>query len=103
MNKVRDGDLYKEVTAFGKTFELRYGYYEDFEKDNGDPIPIYPNFLKEPMYTEDGYPFVTAMQDACEVALVDPDGFGLCSGCRYFDEGDEFIGICLCEQNRKIE
>lgn len=103
MSNIKNGDLYKSIDVFGRRFELCYGYYEDFEKDIGEPIPIYPNFLKEPIYTEDGYPFVTAMQDACEVAILKPESFGFCSECEHYDEGEEFIGICLCEQNRKLE
>ena len=103
MSEIKNGDLYKNVEVFGKNFELRYGYYEDFEKDSGDPIPIYPNFLKEPIYTEEGYPFVTAMQDACASSSLTKDAFGLCAECEFYDEGEEFIGICLCEQNRKNE
>lgn len=101
MDTKKDGDLYKQVDAFGKSFEIRYGYYEEFEKDSGEPIPIYPNFLKHPVYTDDGYPFVTAIQDACEYAETDDIGFGLCSECRFFDEGDDFIGICLSPENRR--
>ena len=71
MNKSRvvheEGELYKVVTVFGKTFELWYGYYEDYERENPtvEPMPIYPNFRKEPLYTDEGTPFVTMMQDAC--------------------------------------
>ena len=63
----REGELYKVVTVFGKTFELWYGYYEDYERENPtvEPMPIYPNFRKEPLYTDEGEPFVTMMQDAC--------------------------------------
>ena len=52
----REGDLYRRVELFGKVFDLRYGYYE--EKDRrGPPDIIYPNFIKEPVYTQDGIPF----------------------------------------------
>ena len=47
MREIRDGDLYKTVTVHGKTFELRYGYYEEYERESlfSEPIPIYPDFL----------------------------------------------------------
>lgn len=99
MNQIRDGDLYKIIEAFGKTFEVRYGYYEEFEKGTGDPIPIYPDFIKAPEYTDDGKPFVTAMQDGCSFAKMKTNGFGFCNDCEYYDGSDEFIGICLRDTN----
>ena len=54
----KEGDLYKEITISGKTFRLLYGYYENFERENpfNEPIPIYPDFIKEPQYTAEGIP-----------------------------------------------
>lgn len=103
MNKIRDGDLYKTINAFGKTFEIRYGYYEAYEKEAGDPIPIYPDFLESPEYTDDGRPLATAMQDICKFAKLKEYGFGFCNDCEFYRGGEDFIGICLCEQNRKNE
>lgn len=99
MQRPRDGDLYKSITVHGQRFELRYGYYEDFERASGDPIPIYPDFKKNPLYTDGGYPFVTAMQEACAHHSGDPE-YG-CHGCLYYKEEEELIGICLCERNKK--
>ena len=67
MNKARDGDLYKIVSLFGKNLHIKYGYYEEYERTHGEPIPIYPDFKKEPIYTDDGYPLVTQMQELCEM------------------------------------
>lgn len=103
MNKARDGDLYKVIKAFGKTFEVRYGYYEDFEKRNGEPIPIYPDFTKSPEYSESGSPFVTAMQDSCDFAKLKTNSFGFCNDCRHYKPGEDFIGICVCREKRKNE
>lgn len=65
----KEGDLYKEVTISGKTFRLLYGYYESIERESpfNDPIPIYPDFEKEPHYTAEGIPIVTAMQNVCSL------------------------------------
>ena len=30
MNHIRDGDPYKTIDVFGRRFDLRYGYYEEF-------------------------------------------------------------------------
>lgn len=98
-NTIKEGALYKVLTAFGKQFEIRYGYYEDFERTENDPVAIYPNFQKNPVYTDDGYPFVTQMQDVCSgCRLRSKDD--CCGNCTYFVIGEEMIGICRNEINR---
>lgn len=103
MKKPNEGDLFKTVILHGATFELRYGYYEDFERESafGEPIPIYPDFLKNPQYTDDGYPFVTEMQSLCEHGNSEYSD-GCCSDCFHYLNGDELIGICKCEKRRRI-
>ena len=105
MKEIRDGDLYKSVTVHGKTFELRYGFYEEYEKSSRypEPIPIYPDFLREPIYTDEGYPFVTGMQEPCALAECDIKEDAFCAFCKHYAHEDELIGICLCEANRKRE
>ena len=100
MNKIKDGDLYKTVTLHGVTFTLRYGYYEAFERETGEPIPIYPNFKEKPIYTPDGRPFVTQMQELCEYGESHFED-GCCADCRYYHDGEELIGVCECPENRK--
>lgn len=96
----KEGDLYKIIKLFGKTFELRYGYYEEFERVYNEPMPLYPDFIKNPMYTEDGAPFVTKMQDVCQY-YTGPDAIDReCVGCRYYKSGEEFLGICTCPHNQ---
>ena len=101
----REGDLYREVSAFGKTFELRYGYYDEKDRQSPlcDPAVLYPDFLKTPTYTESGEAFVTLMQDACdyyqgiEVRTSDTT----CADCKYLKRGEEWFGICTCAENRE--
>ena len=50
MIKPQEGELFKIITLGGKSFEIKYGYYEDYERNMGDPIPIYPDFIKAPCY-----------------------------------------------------
>ncbi len=99
-SRPRDGDLYRTVTTFGKTFDLRYGYYDDVDR-SGEPDIIYPNFATAPVYTKEGEPFATMMQDAC--ACFRGDGKRTedttCSECAYFKRGEEWFGICTCPQN----
>ena len=101
----REGDLYKIVTTFGKTFELRYGYYEQRDRESTlcEPAIIYPNFLEEPIHTDGGEPFVTAMQDCCERYSGDIKRTSdtTCAECKYFMQGEEWFGICTHQKNNK--
>lgn len=103
----REGDLYKIVTTFGKTFELRYGFYEERDRQNPlcEPAVIYPDFTREPLYTDGGEPFVTMMQDACAYYKGEnsqtPDT--TCAECELFRRGEEWFGLCTCPENCKTK
>ena len=92
MNKIRDGDPYKTIRIGDKVFDIRYGYYEEFEREHNEPVPIYPDFIKEPAYL-DGYPLVTAMQDVCEHFDGDDADIG-CLVCKYYERCEDLIGKC---------
>lgn len=95
LNKPREGELFKVVRHEGKDFFIYYGYYDDMERKSkyNDPLPIYPDFQKTPEYTDDGYPFVTGIQDVCEhyEGRCPEDG---CHSCKYYCGGDDLIGVC---------
>ena len=104
MKKPIEGELFKIVTVQGVSFELRYGFYEDFERESeySEPIPIYPDFLKDPQYTSGGHPFVTEMQSLCEYGNSDySDGY--CSDCSHYLKGDDLIGICRCDARKRAD
>lgn len=104
MNKspIREGELYGVFKIGEDTFEIRYGYYSESDRVGkySDPIPIYPNFLENPKYNNEGFPFVTEMQDTCEHfkgnLLVD-----ICCGCIHFEKGDDLIGTCKCPKRKQ--
>lgn len=100
-----EGDLYKIVELWGCQFPLYYGYYEPCDRDNPavEPMPIYPDFTKEPQFTENGYPFVTKMQDICHFYQGKAGPFAECADCMYYLHGDELIGVCTCVQNRRSQ
>ena len=103
-NEPREGDVYAVVEVFGKIFELRYGYYDDRDR-TGPPDVIYPDLLKDPVYTEDGCPLVTMMQDACphyKGSAGRPDD-AICGECRCFVRGEEWFGLCRSPKNRREE
>ena len=101
---VAEGEIYKIVTVFGKRFELRYGYYSDIDRSQPPDI-IYPDFIENPEYTDEGEPFISLMQDACEQFM----GKGArtedstCAECVYKKRGEEWFGICRCPAKRKNE
>ena len=99
---LKEGDLYKIINLFGKTFELRYGYYTESERNSkfNEVIPIYPNFVKDPQYTNEGHPFVTQMQDICDFYVGEPNGED-CFSCKHYRHGDDLLGICVCAFNKK--
>ncbi len=98
----KEGDLYKSINVFGRVFTLYYGYYEEKDKYSkfSEPIPIYPNFIEYPMFTDEGYPFATEMQDICGYYNGAEDGES-CYRCLHFHKGNELIGICRCTQRRQ--
>lgn len=104
---VKEGDLYKIVTTFGKTFELRYGYYEECDRQSPlcKPVVLYPDFLREPVYTDNGEPFVTMVQDSCKSyrgeAKRTPNT--TCAECKYFQRGEDWFGICTFSKNRRAD
>ena len=103
----KENEIYKTVTTFGKSFELRYGYYEEKDRNNPlcKPVPIYPDFLRAIVYTDDGKAFVTMMQDSCEYYSGEEKRTSdtTCAECIYFEQGADWFGICTNEKNKSTE
>ena len=99
----QEGELYKVLHIYGRTFRILYGYYEEKERENPliEPMPIYPDFWKYPQYTPEGAPFVTKMQDPCGHYIAKRPGFCECAECAYYSHGEDLIGVCVCPANRK--
>ena len=98
-----EGDLYKVITVAGHTFTIRYGYYTEEDRLSGEPTPVFPNFENEPLFSEQGHPLVTRIQDSClHYRSHDGAGDGWCADCRMFENGQEDIGLCLCEARRRM-
>lgn len=97
----REGDLYKRITVAGHTFELRYGYYEERERDICPPVVIFPDLVTYPAYCPDDFPLVTQIQDACE-CYINSNGSpeNWCGDCLHFSGQNPEIGICRCEQQK---
>lgn len=97
-----EGELYKIINLHGRVFEIRYGYYEECDRQNPivKPMPIYPDLIKEPIFTNDGFRFVTKMQDACRYykgkEVIDKG----CAECEHYRHGAELIGVCSHIENK---
>jgi len=98
----KEGDIFKIIQLYGKTFEIRYGFYEECDRHTraSEPIPIYPNFIEDPQCTSDGAPFVTAMQIPCKHFDGIQDENSGCGDCALYRHGDELLGICDCPKNK---
>ena len=104
MNKakipVREGDIYEVLSVDGRTFEIRYGYYEDFERDGSAPIPIYPDLEKSPVYGESSKYIVTFMQEPCthyEPRVENAEPY--CGCCKHYPNNKQMINACQCRHN----
>ena len=102
MENKQEGDLYRSIIYDDLRFDIRYGYYDEMDRYGkyNDPIPIYPDFVKQAQYTSKGEPFVTQMQDPCEhySSLKNGDN---CYSCEYYKGVEDLLGICTCIQNRR--
>ena len=96
-----EGDVYEVLYVDGGTFEIRYGYYEDFERNTTEPVPIYPDLSKTPVYGTSGSRIVTFMQETCRHFIpVDGDGTENCCGCcRHYPKNKQMINPCTCPEN----
>ena len=94
------------ITAYGRSFEIKYGYYEEIDRKNPnvEPMEIYPNFIENPVYSEDGIPFVTAMQISCKhfkLGRGEKDEDNTCIHCVHFEQCEELLGVCKCKARRR--
>jgi len=68
-----------------------------------DELELEDLFLDQ--ISESGEPFVTMVQDVCKNYKGDekrtPDT--TCCECKYFQRGEDWIGICTCPKNKKNE
>ena len=102
LTRPKEGDIFETVNIDGHSFVIRYGYYDQQERYTSPPLPIYPNFLTNPVHTSDGYPLITRIQDACQHYRTSDasEGDDWCADCIHCSCTGNEIGICLCSHNR---
>lgn len=97
----KEGRLYKRLCVAGHWFEMTYGYYEEWERALYPPVVIFPDLSAAPLYSREGHPLVTQIQDPCE-HHVSKNGHEKhwCGDCSYFSGEHPEIGICRCEARK---
>jgi len=87
------------ISLGGQTFEI----FQEIDEEFDTAYLIYPDFEKEPLYTDKGRPFATAGQESCEHGLSrskEADFTDDCGGCLWFHREAtpvDLIGICMCD------
>ena len=97
----KEGDIYKVIKIDEHTFELRFGFYADFERESGEPVVIYPDLVNNRYYTSDGKRIVTAIQDPCNryrVSSHTPRD-ECCNDCDHYKTSGDDIGLCTHPAN----
>ena len=95
----KEGDLFKIIDYRGQRFEIRHGYYEEQDR-RFEPMAIYPDFIRNPVYTDNGEAFVTAMQQPCEQFGGKKDEDSACGDCLYYRKYEDLLGICSCSKTK---
>ncbi len=95
-----EGDLYKVIEVDNNTFQILYGYYEESERDRVEPLPVFPDLKENPVYTSDGKPIVTAIQEPCEYYISKNENRSeeWCGDCISYLDADKEISICGCTE-----
>lgn len=99
----REGDLYKTFTVDTYTFEIRYGYYAENERNRVEPLPIFPDFVNNPVCTASGVPITTRLQIPCvhyqSSCPERPDGW--CGDCVHYESYKDEFGLCRCRERKR--
>ena len=94
--------LYKVYQVGGRRFPVFFEYDEQLDES----YPVYPDFEKNPEYTDEGRPFATAEQDSCSHCKPVAPGRPMpedCGGCGWFHRENtpyDLIGVCMCNALR---
>ena len=99
----KEGDLYKTIILGGKTIEIRYQRYEDFDPEHQIDYEV-KMFEDNPEYTVDGFAFRNAQDEVCPYLVPKDgncDGNFTCESCAYLSDRVEHIGICGCTAKRQ--
>ena len=98
-----EGDLYKTCIVDHHVFEIRYGYHEESERGRVDPLPIFPDLEKNPLYTNTGELITAYVQYPCRYYIPRrpeiPEDW--CGDCMLYGGGKEEMGRCLSPERKR--
>ena len=67
-------------------------------------IERFPDLLRHPVYTPEGYRVMITIEDACRHADLQPGIYKDCGSCNHFhQQPDSQLGVCHCEAMRRAE
>lgn len=70
----------------------------------GKYVPDYPDYLKQPTYTPEGWRVMLTYEDACPHAELLTDVCQDCGSCKYYTQLDHtWIGVCHSPAMRRPE
>ena len=70
----------------------------------GKYVLDYPDYLKQPTYTPDGWRIMLTYEDACPHADLQPGGCQDCGSCNHYAQLDgTFLGVCHSPAMRRQE
>lgn len=78
-------------------------YYDKLAKMD---IERYPDLLRHPVYTPEGYRVMITIEDACHHAeMVDDAPSSIdCGSCKFYrQQKNSLLGVCHCEAMRREE
>ena len=90
--------LWKIFNVGGREFRID----REYDQEVDESYPVYPDFMENPEYTDDGRPFTTAEHEGCHhyrpAVSEDPETDD-CGGCFWFRRDEtpyDIIGVCMC-------
>jgi hypothetical protein len=93
----REGELYKTIVVGGHSFDLQYGYYEEFERTLCSPVVVFPDLIANPLHSPEGFRLVTQIQEPCRsFQLAAGREEQWCGDCAHFFGEHPEIGECRC-------
>ena len=75
-----------------------------YDKRSKMDIERYPNLIRHPVYTPEGYWMMLTIEDACPQADLQPGVCQDCGSCNHYTQLDDtWIGVCHSPAMRRQE
>lgn len=75
-----------------------------WDESCGKYVLDYPDYLKQPTYTPDGWRIMLTYEDACPHADLQPGIYQDCGSCNRYKQVDgTLLGVCHCQAMQQQE